>query len=170
VVKKPMYVIINGGIELKRQLSENFQALEFACSHCGQLKISMELINKLQEFRNWVGKPIHINSGYRCSLHSVEIGSKRTSEHCLGNAADIRIDSTMNMYQMFTKLITIFPRVGMYHTHDGRGFIHVDTKKDQLFWINDRVNGTGKYIYFRTIPKLEEGIANTKTNWKALVM
>jgi len=128
-----MYTIINGGIELQKQLTKNFQAIEFACTHCGKLKISNLLVNRLQEFRDLVDTPVHINSGYRCDQHVVEANYNKTSEHNLGNAADIRLDNEHNLYEIFLILIKMFPRVGMYHTQNGRGFIHVDTKKDNLY-------------------------------------
>ena len=39
------------------------------------------------------GKPIMINSGYRCKLVNDAVGSKDTSQHRIGCAADIRVPS-----------------------------------------------------------------------------
>ena len=45
--------------------------------------------NVLDPLRVRYGKPIHINSGYRCEALNKAIGGSKTSQHCLGLAADI---------------------------------------------------------------------------------
>jgi uncharacterized protein YcbK (DUF882 family) len=49
----------------------------------------------LEQVRAVVGKPIQINSGYRCKQVNDAVGSKDTSQHRIGCAADIRV-SGMN--------------------------------------------------------------------------
>lgn len=48
----------------------------------------------LQPLRDKLGKPIYINSGYRCvALNShKEIKGAQNSQHLIGQAADIRVD------------------------------------------------------------------------------
>lgn len=46
----------------------------------------------LEEVRLAVGKPISVSSGYRCQKLNRVIGSKDTSQHVLGCAADIKIE------------------------------------------------------------------------------
>ena len=43
----------------------------------------------LERIRSLVGKPIHVNSGYRSPEVNEAVGSKPTSQHCKGEAADI---------------------------------------------------------------------------------
>jgi len=46
----------------------------------------------LQPIRDHIGRPIKINSGYRCSAKNASIaGSSATSQHMLGEAADIAV-------------------------------------------------------------------------------
>jgi hypothetical protein len=45
----------------------------------------------LEQVRGVVGKPIMINSGYRCKQVNDSVGSKDTSQHRIGCAADIRV-------------------------------------------------------------------------------
>ena len=47
------------------------------------------LATKLEEIRNVLQKPIHVNSAYRCSAVNAMLGSKPTSAHTKGLAADI---------------------------------------------------------------------------------
>lgn len=46
----------------------------------------------LQPLRDALGKPIRITSGYRPLRLNTMIGGARTSQHVLGQAADIRVD------------------------------------------------------------------------------
>lgn len=45
----------------------------------------------LEPIRDIVHKPVHVTSGYRCSLVNSLVGSKVTSQHTRGCAADIKV-------------------------------------------------------------------------------
>ena len=47
----------------------------------------------LQPLRDYVGAPVHINSGYRCKALNEAVGGGKNSQHCRGEACDIRIAS-----------------------------------------------------------------------------
>ena len=49
------------------------------------------LANLLEQVRKCLGKPISINSGFRCKQLNDAVGSKDTSQHMIGCAADIRV-------------------------------------------------------------------------------
>ncbi len=44
----------------------------------------------LQPIRDKYGKSIVVSSGFRCKLLNQKVGGSATSDHCYGNAADIR--------------------------------------------------------------------------------
>lgn len=46
----------------------------------------------LEQVREVVGKPIKINSAYRSPAVNASVGGSRTSQHCKGQAADIRVN------------------------------------------------------------------------------
>jgi uncharacterized protein YcbK (DUF882 family) len=54
-----------------------------------------ENLQKLAEFleqvRTLLGKPIHVNSAYRSPEVNAHVGGKPTSQHCKGQAADIKV-------------------------------------------------------------------------------
>jgi hypothetical protein len=50
------------------------------------------LAELLENVRSLFNQPIRINSAYRIIIFNSLLGSKPTSQHCLGCAADIRID------------------------------------------------------------------------------
>lgn len=49
------------------------------------------LANLLEQVRKCLGKPIIINSAFRCKALNDAVGSKNTSQHLQGCAADIRV-------------------------------------------------------------------------------
>jgi hypothetical protein len=51
----------------------------------------VRLARILEDVRRVLGRPIMVNSAYRSSAVNKAIGSKPTSQHCLGCAADIRV-------------------------------------------------------------------------------
>ena len=48
--------------------------------------------NVLEPARAAYGKPIYVNSGYRCSIHNAAVGGASGSQHMKEEAADLRID------------------------------------------------------------------------------
>jgi len=49
------------------------------------------LIKQLDVLREYLGKPIRINSGYRSVSHNKAIGGVPNSQHIVGSAADIHV-------------------------------------------------------------------------------
>ena len=84
-------------------LSPNFTLEELTYSETAQRKgldntpseeIKANLVRLarfLEEVRRVLGRPILINSAYRSIAVNESVGSKATSQHCLGCAADIRV-------------------------------------------------------------------------------
>lgn len=72
-----------------------FKEKEFACRCCGELppfareNIEALVRNVLDPVREKLGKPIQVNSGYRCEKHNKDVGGVRNSQHMKGEAADI---------------------------------------------------------------------------------
>jgi len=112
-----------------KQLSKNFNEIEFACKCCGQVIISNELVIKLQKLRDLIGKPIHINSGYRCPKNNKEVGGVTNSQHVLGTATDITISGlTSKQIAKYAEQIG-FGGIGIY-----QDFIHVDVRSNKARW------------------------------------
>ena len=70
-----------------------FKYEEFACKCCGQLlykeNVTALVENVLDPVREQLGKPIVVNSGYRCLKHNTEVGGVKNSQHLVGQAADV---------------------------------------------------------------------------------
>ena len=50
----------------------------------------------LQPIRDHFGKSVTVNSGFRSPESNAAVGGSKTSDHCLGRAADIEIDGISN--------------------------------------------------------------------------
>lgn len=56
----------------------------------------------LDPLREWYGKPIRVNSGYRCKALNKAVGSKaKNSQHLYGEAADITAGSKEENEKLF---------------------------------------------------------------------
>ena len=78
---------------------KNFRIQEFVC-HCGcemppeaRQNIEALVAEVLDPVREQYGKPIYVNSGYRCEKHNKAVGGVPRSQHMLGQAADISVKS-----------------------------------------------------------------------------
>jgi len=54
-----------------------------------------------EPLRRWYGKPIKINSFFRCTLLNQKVGGSSTSQHCKGEAIDISAASKAENKKLF---------------------------------------------------------------------
>lgn len=55
----------------------------------------------LDPLREWYGKPITVNSGYRCEALNKAVGGSKTSDHMTGRATDIDTGSKEENKKLF---------------------------------------------------------------------
>ena len=91
-----------------------------SCRHCGEFYIWPDFMDKLQAARKDVGRPFHILSAHRCSLHNVRIGGAPLSQH-LRLAADISLRGHNRRNLLSTCRRAGFTGFGFYST-----FLHID--------------------------------------------
>lgn len=116
----------------------NFRVCEFSC-HDGsdEIKVSEDLIMKLQEIREHFGKPVSITSAYRTEAYNKKVGGAKSSYHVKGMAADITVTGVSNRdVAIFAESIT--NGVGLYD-YTG-GFVHVDVRPEKYLWQQDSKN------------------------------
>ena len=94
------------------------------------------LAEELQYIRDFIQRPITINSGYRCESYNSTIpGSSSRSQHVLGKAADIVV-SGMSSTEVFEELDELQHK-GKIHT-GGMGlydtFVHYDIRGYRKRW------------------------------------
>ena len=76
------------------KLTTNFSLEEFKCKDGSDIPNDVlpniiELAKNLQFLRDYLGKSITINSGYRSPKYNAKIGGVKNSQHVKGKAADI---------------------------------------------------------------------------------
>lgn len=64
---------------------------------------NMEMVAKacFEPLREWYGKPIRINSFYRCHELNIAVGGSKTSDHMQGRAIDITAGSKSENKKLF---------------------------------------------------------------------
>lgn len=112
------------------RLSENFTSEEMACRHCQKQKIDDKVIAMAQELRDYLGKPMHVTSGYRCKVHNANIGGVNNSYHTKGMALDFVVRGDMEDMQekcrkLWSKKTILRGGLGIYTGNKGT-FIHID--------------------------------------------
>jgi len=125
------------------KLTHNFSKSEFECKSGEEMPLDVLenvklLAIQLQKIREYVGKPIRINSAYRSEAHNEAIGGVKTSQHILGKAADITIDTFTpdEVVSIIENMLTnemlggfYIGGLGSYNT-----FTHIDIRDKQARW------------------------------------
>ena len=86
----------------------------------------------LQPLRDYVGAPVHINSGYRCPELNMAVGGVKNSQHCRGEAADIRIVSPKQgrEWAAWIEDNCRFDQMLLEKNKSGAVWLHVSCKRD----------------------------------------
>ncbi len=125
-------------------MTKNFSIKEFECK-CGcempddVLVNITKLAHQLQYVRDNVAMPIIINSAYRCQEHNAKVGGSKTSQHLLGKAADITIQSLKpaEVFVLIEDLIDMGHMLqGGLGLYEEKGFVHYDIRKTKARWNN----------------------------------
>ncbi|MBU4348909.1 DUF882 domain-containing protein [bacterium] len=102
-----------------------FNLSEFVCPCCNLVMLHPKLLVKLVELRNILERPVYITSGYRCSGYNRKVGGVTNSYHCIGLAADVKVDDT-NLIELLEVCENIdFNGIGFY---EKKGFLHLDVR------------------------------------------
>ncbi len=120
---------------MKGQIAKDFRWEEFERSETAEQlgidntipddeSIKMPLrslvMNILQPLRNSLGTPVIINSGYRCPALNKALKGAKNSQHCKGEAADIRAKDPLLMAQHIQRNGLPFDQMILY-----ADFIHI---------------------------------------------
>ena len=86
----------------------------------------------LQPLRDYVGAPVHINSGYRSPELNRAVGGVKNSEHCRGEACDIRIASPKQgrEWAAWIEDNCRFDQMLLERNKNGGVWLHVSCKRD----------------------------------------
>lgn len=75
--------------ELYQSTTADRKGIDNRCSNEIAANLTALVDNVLDPLRIWYGKPITVNSGYRCPALNKAVGGAATSQHMNGQAADI---------------------------------------------------------------------------------
>lgn len=108
-----------------------FDSEELACPCCGASKMNEDFIALLLKFRESWGKPMYVNSAYRCANHNAEVGGTPHSMHLTGEAIDINIVGS----ERYT-FIKLAMKVGFGGIGIAKTFVHLDSRpKPHSLWL-----------------------------------
>ena len=112
-----IYSVKHGGLA-----SPHFAYREFKSPGNGWIKLASALLRGLEEYRDEVGGPVIIQSGYRDPAYNRKIGSPYNSQHVYGNAADVT--PTLPLKEI--KRLRRFSGIGVVR-HSGK-VLHMDVR------------------------------------------
>lgn len=101
----------------------NFTPRELACQGSGALQVDEAALDKLQEVRQRIGKPLRINSAYRSEAHNKAVGGSPTSLHKLGRAFDVALGVGVSR----ERLVALAKAAGFTGIGHYDSFMHLDT-------------------------------------------
>lgn len=99
-------------------------------------KLKRLAVEILQPIRDKYGKPIVVTSGFRCAKLNNAVGGAKTSQHCKGEAADIRSvsDSIKDNKELFNLVLQMLKdkeiKVGQLIDEYGYNWVHVSLPRN----------------------------------------
>lgn len=87
--------------EMTKSSTAKANGIDNTPSSEGVLKLQKLIEAVLDPLREWYGKPIRVNSGFRCEALNEAVGGSDTSQHRLGEAADITVGTKKGNKKLF---------------------------------------------------------------------
>ena len=123
-------------------MTKNFNISEFNSKDGSKMPSDVflnmiKLANQLQILRDYTGRAITVNSGYRSPKHNAKIGGSLSSQHLLGKAADITIKDLKpaEVFMIINELIDMGLMLqGGLGLYEKKGFVHYDIRKTKARW------------------------------------
>lgn len=84
----------------------------------------------LDPLREAYGRPIYVNSGYRCESLNSAVKGVKTSNHLNGCAADITVGSKEDNRKLFELFLKTIPDFDELIEEEGGIWLHVAYRKD----------------------------------------
>ena len=135
------------------KLTEHFELEEMACTtHKELAKTNLEEAKKImgrmyqlagfaERIREIVGKPLIINSGFRCVKLNNRVGGSLTSQHIYGEALDVRVSgkSATELFQIIAASDLKYDQLILEKVGSSQ-WVHVSigSKKEKLKYENGK--------------------------------
>ncbi len=98
------------------------------CGRCNKLvthSMQGEVMRAVEEIRVRAGRPLTLNSAYRCKYHPEEAKKKTPGQHNAGTAVDIKVADGVQRLEM----IKLGLELGATGIGVANGFVHLDWRK-----------------------------------------
>ena len=107
----------------KVMITKNFSQDELSCPCCKVYGMKPLFVDMLQALRDHFGRPMVINSAYRCEKHNAELkDSAPDSQHLLGLAVDVAMVDSSERFELIEMALSLgFRGIGI-----GKNFVHID--------------------------------------------
>ena len=121
-------------------MTKNFSKEEFDCNDGSEMPINVyhnmvKVANQLQTLRDYINKPIQVNSAWRSEEYNASIGGVKNSQHIMGRAADIVIKgmTPIEVSKIIEELVgkgdMLQGGLGIYSS-----FVHYDIRGTKARW------------------------------------
>ena len=121
----------------EKYLSKNFKVKEFRCKDgSDKILIDTELVELLQNIRDFFGKPVTITSAYRNAKYNAEVGGAKNSQHMYGTAADIVVKGVDPLVVARYAEMIMPDKGGIGYYYSDSNFTHVDVRTSKARWKN----------------------------------
>ena len=111
--------------ELTRSATANAKGIDNTPPPDIKVKLTSLANDCLDPVRELWGKPIHVNSGFRCKQLNDAVGSKDTSQHLRGEAADITTGSKEGNKRLFDMIVASDIKFDQLIDESNYSWIHI---------------------------------------------
>lgn len=118
-------------------LTKNFSKGEMQCPCCHKCDMNATFMDKLQDVRDSVGKPLTVTSGYRCKKRNEAVKGAKNSMHTYGQAVDLACDDMFLRYEIVKAAI----KVGFNGIEISPKHVHLDDRQStaRLMWTDFKI-------------------------------
>lgn len=117
--------------EMTKSSTAKANGIDNTPSEEGVLKLQKLIEAVLDPLREWYGKPIKVNSGYRCEALNEAVGGSPTSQHKLYEAVDITVGTKKGNEKLFNYIKDNLPFDQLIN-ESNFSWVHVSYREGRL--------------------------------------
>lgn len=117
--------------EMTKSSTAKANGIDNTPSKEGVLKLQKLIEAVLDPLREWYGKPIRVNSGFRCEALNEAVRGSDTSQHRLGEAADITVGTKKGNKKLFEYIKDNLPFDQLIN-ESNFSWVHVSYREGEL--------------------------------------
>lgn len=118
--------------ELCRSTTADKHLIDNTCTEEHAANLTALVDNVLDPLRTAYGKPITVNSGYRCEKLNKKVGGSKTSDHMKGMAADITAGNPKENKKLFYLIQELGLSFKQLIDEKGFAWVHVSYDANNL--------------------------------------